>query len=263
MAEEEKKVETETTEETSEKSEKTEEVETKTDTEETKESKEETEESSEENTTKEEKIDYKAELEEEEKLTKPDPNKAREAYQERKEKRESKEEEEIEEEEVKPEDKPMTVGQFNTWQKQNRETEADTFAGNLATGDEKKLTLIKWKNRIWPSNMPLSQQIEESWVLANSKAIIGREKEALRALASKDKVNTDASASREAENQASGGQKLSAGDKVVMVETGFTLNKTTKLWEKKLKNGTVLIRDPETGAVNPRGAILPPASEIV
>lgn len=198
-------------------------------------------------------IDYKAEAEKEESRGKPDPMKARQRIKEK----EKEEDDTSYEDESKPyltreEAESLLDKEKAQLRKEIREGEAHRLAANLAgSEDEKNLILAKWRNRGFPEDMPLIEQIEESYAAANSKKIVGERNEALRALASHGAANTNAAPGRGDRNQNVGSGKIDVGTKQSFIEAGLKYNSTTKRWEKKLGSGKILVGDSKTGRVTP------------
>ena len=216
-------------------------------TEETTEESEETEESTDESTSKETKdeIDYDSEIEAERKRGKPDPIKAREAFKERQAKREV-HEEVIEESD---EDKPLTTSQFRALMAEERKVSAESQAISVArtfTTNEKRAQLIvaKWKNRSFPSDMSLNEQIEEMAGAVHFKYEKAKNGELIRALKSKDGVTTGY-ASTQRDGQESPSTKSDV-DKAAYTRAGFKYDAKNKVWKKKLPNGLSLIKDPKS-----------------
>ena len=193
-------------------------------------------------------IDYDAELEAERKRV-PDPARAREAFKLREEKR--KEKEEVEEEE---EDKPLTRRDLDSilsreTDRIRKETNAERIeeiANNLSSSpSEARLIVEIHKNRAFPENLSLREQVEEAWAIANKKKLVAKNSELARALRSKDNVSRD-TASTHDDGQKGGGSapKMSALDKQSYERAGFKFNVTNKRWEKKLPSGKTLVKDP-------------------
>lgn len=212
-----------------------------TETEEETEEEEESEGSSKED--KKDDIDYEAELLEEEKRGKPDPEKAKDAFKEREEKREEKSEDEG--------DKPLTRKDVNRIRAEIR-TEvqgeqaldiARKFAGSES---EAKLIVAKWRNRVFPEGMMLSEQLEEAYAITHRKRLIGQRNEAFRALKSKDGVIRHAPGAQRdgVEGKA---PKLSAADAVAYKGAGYEWNGSKRLYQKSLSRGRFLYKDPKTG----------------
>jgi len=162
-------------------------------------------------------------------------------------------EEEFKEEEE--DEKPLTMSEFRKFQDEERQKteklllsrEAENIASELAVSDsEKALALEIHKNRTFPSDMSLREQIEESFVIANRKKILGERNEALRAL--KSKANNDVGSTHH-DGQKSKEPQIEAGIKSELSRLGFAFNQTSRRYEKKLANGKILVRDSKTGKI--------------
>jgi len=197
------------------------------------------------------KIDYKAELEKEREAR----TKAEKALAEKRFKTKHKDEEPDDEEDDE-EDKPLTLkdverilskSKEDTLKEVNR-TKAFELADRLATDpDERDLALEIFQNRTFPSHLSLEDQIEESFVIANRKKIIGERNEALRALKNKDNVNKGGAGSHRDPMKNTREPQLSDADKDAMKSAGYSWNGSLNRYEKKLKNGSVIVGDPKTG----------------
>lgn len=182
--------------------------------------------------------DYDAEIEEEEKKSAP----AHDAFKKREKKRDTDEDDE--------EDRPMTVGEFRKLSLQNQkvalEAAALSFALNICDTDkEARLVVAKWKNRAYPSDLPLTEQIEEAYVVTHRKNLIGQTNEAKRALRNKGKTNNNAAGSHRDSPSNPSEPKLNPAEKQSLKASGFEYNVKTKRYEKKLRSG-ILVRDPRT-----------------
>lgn len=202
-----------------------------------------------ENSEKNDDPDYDAEIDRETKLGKPDPEAAKKAFQERKNKREDGDD--IDDEPEDDEDKPLTRRELADAlakdRKERQETEAFSLAKSLAGSDkEAQLILAKWKNRTFPSGLPLSEQIQEMYVVTHSKKLIGQKNEAFRALKNGRGVNRDGSGTHQDAPENPTAPKVSTADAQAFVAAGMTYNVQTRRYEKKLANGNILVRDPKT-----------------
>lgn len=159
------------------------------------------EETGEEETTEEDhsQQDYDAIVKEEEERT-PDLTKAKNAFKGREEKREEKREggdkvegeEPLTRETMREEMQEIIAQTRIETQKTLSETTAINIANSLATSDgEAKAIVAKWKNRVFPANMPLQEQMEEMHAAVNSKKLVSKNNELSRALRSKDNSSKD------------------------------------------------------------------------
>lgn len=206
------------------------------------EEKEEGSEAEEESTSKteEEEIDYDAEREKEEKLKKPDPIRANIAHKER----EAKRDEDIEEDD----DKPVTRKELNeliqstqqTTEKTLNDTNAVAIAKSLSSSDAEASAIVaKWRNRTFPQDMPLQEQLEEMHAAVNRKKLVSVANEAKRALKSSNNVSKDASGTH---RDAPEGDKpkMSPADAKGIKAAGYIWNSSKQTWRKPLAKGKFL-----------------------
>lgn len=198
--------------------------------------------------------DYAAELEEEEKKHgKPDPEKAKDAFKKRTERRKEDDTDEDEPaDDPEEDDKPLTKKEFREMmarnRKQQQEADALVLAGKLAASlPEAKLVFAKWKNRTWPESMSLTEQIEEAFAITHRKKILGENAELKRALKGKAGVVKDAAGTHRDAPSGNKKPKMSPQDAAAIVAAGFALNTKNGRYEKRLPNGQLLIKDPQTG----------------
>lgn len=117
------------------------------------------------------------------------------------------------------------------------------IAGKLSTSDaEKNLIIEIHKNRQFPEHLSLDEQLEECFAIANRQKLIGERNEALRALKNKSGVDNNSAGTHHDQPKA-GEPKLSAVELNSLKGMGYVWNATSKLYEKKLKNGNTLVRD--------------------
>lgn len=152
-------------------------------------------------------------------------------------------------------DKPLTRAEFNAALAQERETtrkatlatEAVRIAAALSDNlTMQELILEKWKNRSYPADLSLQDQIEECFLAANKKRIIGENKELKRALVNKRNVNKDTTSTHQDEVADSHAPSLPAADKSEFARLGYKWNTATRQYEKKLINGSRLVIDSKT-----------------
>lgn len=192
-------------------------------------------------------IDYEAELaREREAREKAEKAAAENAFKLREAKRQNKDEDEEDEEE-----KPLTAKELQSilaserqaTQKALQEQRITEIASKLGTSEaERNLIIEIHKNRQFPEHLSLEDQLEEAFVIANRKKLIGERNEALRALKAKNGVN-DNPAGTHQEAPKAGEPKLPSADIASLKAIGYAWN--GKVFEKKLKNG-VLQYDPKT-----------------
>lgn len=192
-------------------------------------------------------IDFDAELEKEQK-NKPDLGKAKVAFKERKEKRKEDTDDESEDDE-KPLTRKEMQAMLATAEKKTLVTTAFQIAKSFAASDkEAQLIVAKWENRTFPSNVPLSEQIEEMYAVVHRKKIIGERNEAMRGLKGKTASNKDgAEAARESKVVVA--SKIAPDIMVVIKQSKLVQNPTTKRWERKLPGGKFLIYDQKSKTI--------------
>lgn len=184
---------------------------------------------------KEEAIDYKVELEKE-KLArkKAEEALAANAFKDRK----SKRDEESEESEEEDEDKPLTHREMSELlerqtQKTRKELQVEIIrdlATKMADTPEEADYIIEiHKNRTFPSHLSLSEQLEESYAIANRKKLKSQNSELKRALGGKENASKDGEAGHRDGMRGSEPQ-LSAGDKIAL--KGFTWDATRGMFKK-------------------------------
>ncbi len=198
---------------------------------------------------KEEKIDYDAELEAENKRA-PDLKKAAEAYK----KRHEKKEEEPIEGEVDDEDKPITRKDLDAilaqkTQQIRKETYSERIveiASGLASSDaEAKLIVAIINNRQWPESLTLKEIGEEAYAIANRKRLLSQNSELARALRSKETASKE-TATTFRDGQPGSAPKMSSADAESYKRAGFVYDGKDRLWKKKMPNGKTLAKDPKT-----------------
>lgn len=217
-----------------------EEIETEAESEEEEAEGDESEESESGKKKKEDDPDYEAELELENERA------AGGAFKERENKRKGKQggKEEDKDEEGENDDKPITPRQLREILRQDHEQNrkeilAETIkerVKKLAGSDaEAALIIAIHKNRTWPAGISLDQQLEEAYVIANRKRILGKNSELTRALRSKGTRSKDgAPAHRDAPipNEPKGDQDVAA-----LKQKGFTWEAKTGLYKKDIVGG--------------------------
>jgi len=170
------------------------------------------------------------------------------------EKKRKTEDEEYVETDEEDEDLPLTKAglqkilaeerQFN--QKNLQRIQAEEIAKSLTGSEaEKNLVLEIHKNRTFPSHLSLSEQLEESYVIANRKKLVGERNEAMRALKGKDGVNKNPAGAHR-DSAPSKEPKISPQDATAFKAAGFVWNGVSRNYEKKLPNGDLLVRDSKT-----------------
>lgn len=178
---------------------------------------------------------YEALRQEEEKRGKPDPEKARQAFIERKSKREQ--EESFEEDD---EERPLTRKEVEEIVARERakitkdvvETRAiETARGLTQSEAEAQAVLTYWRNRIFPEGMPLAEQMREMRAVVNMDRIESENSELRRALRGNQSVTKNA-ASTHRDPPASLTPKISAQDAAEYKRAGFSWDGFRKVYKK-------------------------------
>lgn len=146
-------------------------------------------------------------------------------------------------EEVADEDKPLTRREYHEMRVSEQKASIGTIVASF-TDDEtlKELVIEKHRNRTFPSNLSLKEQLEECYNSTASKKIAGERDEALRALKGKEGASNDSAGTHHDAPQGSQ-PKVEATLAVEMARVGFKYNKKAKRWEKPLDGGKILVRN--------------------
>jgi len=151
------------------------------------------------------------------------------------------------------EDKPLTKKDLKVLlsenqQKLRQDLMGDTIkriAREIAQSDAEANFIAEiHKNRIWPDDMPLAEQLEESAAIANRKPFMtARKAEAERAKKSKENSSSENLGSfRDA--QMIDEPKIDANAKKALVGGGFTWDGKRRLYVKTLGKNKILTYDP-------------------
>jgi hypothetical protein len=202
---------------------------------------------SDDSSSKKEELDLDAELEKEREAGKPDLTIAEKAFKERKDKREAPADDEDAE-------KPLTQKDLDAAlaadRKERQHDDALVIAKGMAGSDkEAELIVAKWANRTFPKSLTLREQINEAYVITHGKKLIAERNEAMRALKGKEGVNRNAAGSHKDGTKNPNEPKLPPADAAAIRASGFVWNTATRQYEKKLPNGSTLIRDSKTKQV--------------
>jgi hypothetical protein len=202
------------------------------------------------------KIDYEAERKElRDRVAKAEKASADIAFKLREEKRKASSGDHIDTPIDTDEDRPLTAREFQQLMAEERQaTQKILQEGKIAelasaiASSPAEAELIKeiHKSRIFPSHLTIQEQVEESYIIANRKKILGENNELKRALRAKNNVSSN-SATTHQDPIPSHEPKLSAGDKQALLGAGFTWNAISRRFEKKMSNGKTLVRDSKTG----------------
>lgn len=206
-------------------------------------------------------IDYEAELKKEREArvrAEEDRKKAENALAEKRFK--SKQEDEDEDED----DKPLTKSQLEDLLAREREYSkkeiqaeriSEIAKGLTSSPSEASLIIEIHKNRSFPANLSLQEQMEEAFAIANRKKLVSERNEAMRALKNKGNVKNDSAGTHHDGMKTPDSPKETGVDAQALKAAGYARNPQTRRWEKKLQNGTLIYRDERTGqtvVVKPR-----------
>jgi len=184
-------------------------------------------------------INYEEELQKErDAREKAEKALAEQSFKERKEKRDDKEEEK---EDDKSED--LVSMELRIEQKLRKDFQGERikeYAAEFTDNDtESQLVVEIHKNRTFPSHLTLREQIEESWLIANKKRVLGENSELKRALASKDGTRKGYSTTHREEQPTA--PKITTDMAPALKNAGYANEKGK--WIKKLPNGQTLVYD--------------------
>jgi len=195
-------------------------------------------------------IDYAAELERERKAREAAEKAAADnAFKLREVKRKKEEENDDDTED----DKPLTAKQFQELLAKERQANQRIIQEARITDivkkfsdneDERQLIVEIHKNRTFPDHLSLEEQLEEAYVIANRKKIMGERSELMRALKSKSGVNNNAAGTHHDAPKSE--PKIPADIKASLTKVGYVYNNVTKQMEKKLKTGKTLVFNLQT-----------------
>lgn len=202
--------------------------------------------------------DYKAiALAEREKREKAEKALAEKNFKLRESKRREKVEEVVVEDDI-DEDKPITSKELqrilaeNTQQTEKRlnKSQIVEFARSLGESQDEIDAIVEThSNRVFPSDMSLTEQVEEAFAIVNRKKLISTNIELKRALLSKTTASTDVATTHRDPMQGTA-PKMSPNDTASYKRAGFTFDTKDKVWKKKLPNtaqtGKFLIKDPKS-----------------
>jgi hypothetical protein len=115
----------------------------------------------------------------------------------------------------------------------------ETLKGLTTNPDEANLIREIHQSRVFPSHLSIEEQVQEAFVIANSKRILAQRNEALRALKSKSVVNNDV-AGQYQENKERPEQRLKPDVEFVLKGQGFKYNPQARQWEKAVGTKTLV-----------------------
>lgn len=158
---------------------------------------------------------------------------------------------------VEEEDKPITKKELSEILKKNtQETEKRLLSGQISdkvkkfTSNESEAQLIIeiHKNRTFPENLSLDEQLEECYAIANKKRFPALNSEMKRALGSKETKSDDPSGSYREPQKGTGEPKLSSNDSEAYAGVGLVWNAQRGIYWKPIANGKKhFCKDPKTG----------------
>lgn len=121
------------------------------------------------------------------------------------------------------------------------EGKAESIARELSSNEtEVQAVLAKWRNRQFPEDMSLTDQIEEMHAAVNRKKILGTNRELTRALRNKEGIRTDI-ASTHRDPLESTAPKLPEGSPL----KSYTYDKNRRVYFKKLASGKTMYVNPK------------------
>ncbi len=151
------------------------------------------------------------------------------------------------EDEVDPQDKPITQRQLNealaTTADQTRKAvygeQIKDIASSIAETAEEAEAIIEFhKNRSFPNDLSIREQLEEVQAIVNRKVNKARLSEAMRAKQAKGGVSKDGSSTHR-DPQVGRQPKISAADAQALREAGYTYAPSRDRYEKKLPTGVI------------------------
>ena len=201
------------------------------------------------------KIDYEAELKREQERRIAAEKAAADAAFKLRERKRKENGEYDEDEEIEDEDKPLTAKQLQGVLQRDREQSRKEFqrdmiaekARKLAGSDSEANLIIEiHRNRSFPSDLSLDEQLEEAYAIANRKILMAQNEELKRSLRSKETVSTNAAGSYR-ESTPLNEPKMSSADVQAIKAAGFIWDGSKRLYIKQLAGGKkILTYDPKT-----------------
>lgn len=145
--------------------------------------------------------------------------------------------------EVPEEEKPVTQKQLHEFMAKERKGEIVRIVSDM-TDDVKvrELTILTHKNRTYPANSSLQEQLQEAYLVANKDKVLGENSELKRALSGNKNALTDASQNHQ-DSPKVGEPNMSAADKQELARHGWKWNGTSRKYEKKIKSGMLVRQD--------------------
>lgn len=152
------------------------------------------------------------------------------------------------------EDKPLTAKELDArLARERQETRKvleakaiQDIATNMANSPEEAALYVEiHRNRTFPSNLTLQEQMEEVYAIANRKKLTAQIGELTRAVRAKQTTKTN-SASTHHDAQDVDEPKISQPDAQAMKAAGMTWDGKSQTYIKKLPGGKTLFFDPKT-----------------
>ncbi len=152
-------------------------------------------------------------------------------------------------------DKPLTkkdlddvlASERQATQKAANEKEVESYATDMSGSEtEKQLIIATFKNRTFPADMPLKQQLEEVYAIVNRKKLINQVAEFKRVLKSKETASKEITTDVK-EEVIMGDVKMSSQDAQAIKASGMVWDSVKRVYKKPLGNGkTFLYYDPKS-----------------
>lgn len=151
------------------------------------------------------------------------------------------------EEPEEDDEKPLTRSELDTILAREREEAKKEAQGELIKEKVGKMTSSEieaehvmeiHKNRQFPIGMPLDEQIEEAYIIANKKRILGMQSELKRALLSKDTKSKDV-ADTHRDSPSPLEPKLNTNDLSLLKRSGFEWDGKSNAFKLETKGRTI------------------------
>ena len=155
------------------------------------------------------------------------------------------------------EEKPLTRAELQSVLERERQlNRVETHRGRIeeririlaSTTEEANLMVEVSKNRAFPSHYSPEDIAEEVYAIANRKKMRLERDEALRALVAKDNANRGGTGGHH-DSPRAGEPQVAEADKAEYTRIGFSWNGSTRRYEKRLSDGRLLYKDPQTKKV--------------
>ena len=159
-----------------------------------------------------------------------------------------------EEEGLDDEDKPLTAKELEGILQKDRQITRKEIQTEIISGKAKKLAgseaeaqlIIEiHKNRIFPEDLSLDEQLEEAYAIANRKSLMAKNEELKRALRSKETISDNAAGTHR-DSTPLDEPKMSSSDIQAIKAAGFVWDGKLRLYVKKFLSGRTLTYDPKT-----------------